>query len=532
MVAQRVSQSNLKDDAYKRFIDRKWRVNNLYTIKDKEGSVIPFVMNEEQDHQYHNMHYLNIILKARQLGFSTFILMFMLDACLFNSHLKAGIIDCTIEDAREKLGKIKFAYDNLPEALRAQITIIKCNETMIEFSNGSSIKVGTSHRGGTLQILHISEFGKICAKTPEKAREIVTGALNTIAAGMICFIESTAEGQEGRFYEMCQTAQEKKRRGDDLTPLDYKFHFYPWHGRDEYQLDPETVVISDHYERYFKKIADNDNVQLKPAQKAWYVKKAEVMFDDMKREYPSTPEEAFEASVEGAILGPMIEVAESEGRIGHYPALPGIPVHTFWDIGRRDYTTIWFVQIMLPKIRVVGYYENCLIGMPHYAKICKELYREKDWTKGKDHFPHDAKVTEWGSDRTRIEQLINQGFDPVLVTQMSLHDGINASRSTIPLCEFDEQGCAQGLKRLKGYRWDWNDRLGCFMTGNPRHDDNSHGADGFRTLACGWRDVASYTPPPKSPEQLTYEAKPDGTLMSNMSVWDIVEAKRRRKQRE
>src|SRR5215207_10590786 len=59
----------------------------------------------------------------------------------------------------------------------------------------------------TLQYLHVSEFGKICAQAPEKAREIVTGALNTVEAGQFVVIESTAEGQEGAFYEMTQRAR-------------------------------------------------------------------------------------------------------------------------------------------------------------------------------------------------------------------------------------------------------------------------------------------------------------------------------------
>ena len=66
----------------------------------------------------------------------------------------------------------------------------------LSFSNGSRIAVGTSFRSGTLQFLHISEFGKICAKYPEKAREIVTGAIEALSIDGKLFIESTAEGNE------------------------------------------------------------------------------------------------------------------------------------------------------------------------------------------------------------------------------------------------------------------------------------------------------------------------------------------------
>src|SRR5829696_9052324 len=93
------------------------------------------------------------------------------------------------------------------------------------FSNNSSIRVGTSLRSGTLQYLHVSEYGKLCAKYPEKAREVRTGALNTIQSGQVVFIESTAEGQEGHFFELSEAARAKERRGVPLTPLDFKFLF-------------------------------------------------------------------------------------------------------------------------------------------------------------------------------------------------------------------------------------------------------------------------------------------------------------------
>ena len=86
------------------------------------------------------------------------------------------------------------------------------------FANNSSIRVSTSMRSGTLQLLHISEYGQLCARFPEKAREVRTGALNTIQAGQVVFIESTAEGKEGHFYDLCEAAQAKQRIGTPLTP--------------------------------------------------------------------------------------------------------------------------------------------------------------------------------------------------------------------------------------------------------------------------------------------------------------------------
>ena len=84
-------------------------------------------------------------------------------------------------------------------------------------------------RSGTLQYLHISEYGQLCSRFPEKAREIRTGALNTVQARQVVFIESTAEGKEGHFYDLCEQGQAKQRMGTPLTPLDFKFFFFPWY---------------------------------------------------------------------------------------------------------------------------------------------------------------------------------------------------------------------------------------------------------------------------------------------------------------
>ena len=92
-------------------------------------------------------------------------------------------------------------------------------------SNNSSIRVGTSLRSGTLQYLHISEYGKLCAQFADKAREVRTGALNTFQAGQVVFIESTAEGKEGHFFEMCETAQAKQRMGTHLTAARLQISF-------------------------------------------------------------------------------------------------------------------------------------------------------------------------------------------------------------------------------------------------------------------------------------------------------------------
>jgi hypothetical protein len=485
--------------------DWRWRLNNLYYITDKNGRRVKFELNWAQERLFNSMHYQNAILKARQLGFTTFIQLFMLDACVFNSNVRAGTIAHNLPDAQSIFrDKVKYPYDSLPEAIREAVRPISDSASELMLSNNSSIRVSTSHRSGTLNYLHISEYGKLCAKYPEKAREVRTGALNTVQAGQVVFVESTAEGQEGHFFQLCDEAQALARTGAKLSPLDFKFHFFPWWEAPEYRLEPEGLRIPEEFVRYFEQL-EEQGIKLDAAQRAWYIKKAATQLGDMKREFPSTPKEAFEASVEGAYYGNLMEAAEAQGRIGNFPAVPGVPVHTGWDIGHHDYTSIWFWQRLVGRIRIVGYFQDSGEGMPYYAEECRRLYAKNDWMRqgAIDYVPHDARVTEWGSDKSRLEQMIEKQFKPQVAKELSLEDGINAVRAVLPVCEFDASAAAEGIKTLKSYRKDWDEDRGAWRN-KPRHDFSSHGADGFRTgVAIPYREMAPPKDDPKPTKMQT-----------------------------
>jgi len=280
----------------KRLSSKLWRLNNLYYIKDKNGAKIKFKLNWAQELYHSTKHNRNIILKARQLGFTTYKCIDKLDHVLFNPFVDAGIICHNLEDA-EKIftHKVKFAYDNLPQWLKNLRVPNNDRAGELRFSNDSSISVSAGFRGGTLAGgLHISEYGKICRKYPEKAREIKSGALNAVPLESDADFESTAEGMTGDFYDMCERAQRLDE--SELTPLDFKFHFFPWYKAEEYRLNPVNIVIPSELRLYFKTLKEDQGIDLDDAQKAWYFKKSQEQTDDMKQEYPSFPEEAFRAS--------------------------------------------------------------------------------------------------------------------------------------------------------------------------------------------------------------------------------------------
>ena len=86
-----------------------WRLEHLYWIENKAGQLQRFSLNRAQRRLHERLWYRNDILKARQLGISTYVAMLMLDMSLFRSNFHCGIIDKSLPDAQQKLAKLHFA---------------------------------------------------------------------------------------------------------------------------------------------------------------------------------------------------------------------------------------------------------------------------------------------------------------------------------------------------------------------------------------------------------------------------------------
>ena len=451
---------------------RKTRFESYYKIVDKHGNIQPFKFNWAQEELNENLHNMNIILKARQLGMSTFISILFLDACLFQPNISAGIIAHTKEDAQQIFKKIRFAYDNLPAFVRYAYPATSDSVRELAFPNGSSIRVGTSLRSQTFQYLHISEFGYICAHYRDKAAEIMSGSLNTVAPGQHIFIESTAEGKEGYFYDMCQHARFNK----DVTELDFRFHFFPWWRHPDYKTH-RKVNIPQEYEIYFDELKAK-NIELSPEQKYWYVRKAVTQPDSMKREFPSTPEESFEESSEGFYFIRQMNQARIENRITHVPYDPQAKTYTAWDLGIDDYMAIIIYQIVRQEVHIIDYIENNNEPLLHYIKRLKE----KPYIYSMHFVPHDAKARELQTGLSRVEYAASHDFNMHAIEQVGKQDQIDQLRMVIPRCWFDATKCEQLIRRIDSYKKQWNDKLGRWDT-KPVHDDASHGADSAMIMA-------------------------------------------------
>lgn len=469
--------------------DPKWRLNNLYYIKNEMGHRVLFKMNTVQEFLYDNIWYWNIVPKARQLGITTFFSILYLDQVLFGENQTATIIAHTEKDMKKIFrNKIKFAWDNLHPWLRAKIGNPDTNTANeLSFPNGSVISVALSSRSDTVQYLHISEFGKICAKFPDKAEEIVTGALNAVHAGGMVSIESTAEGREGYFYEFTYDAERKRKEGRELTPLDFKIFFFPWWIDDRYTLEG-SFSLSREQQEYFMKLEKKEKITLTEGQKRWYVKKKETQKDKMMQEYPSTLDEAFAVTTEGSFFAHEMNLVYSQNRIRMLPIVDGVKVDTWWDLGMNDFTVIVFTQTVGPQIRVVDVYFNRGYKLAHYVDVLKE----KKYSYGRHIFPHDIEVKDYSSGITRKQTLYELGLYNVTVApKLSFEDGIERVRNVFSRLYFDEERCKPLYEALGNYRREYDQKVGEFKK-TARHDSNSHFADAVRYGAVMWREEPLY----------------------------------------
>ncbi len=475
------------------------RLETLYQIITKGDSdddlVVTFVPNIVQRQLVDQLWHRNLVLKARQRGITTLVAILWLDTALFSpGPVYCGIVAHEREAAEEIFRtKVVFAYEHLPDELREKFPLEKKTATELVFGhNGATIRVATSMRSGTIHRLHVSELGKIAAKYPFKAKEVLTGSIPAVPTSGVLVVESTAEGQDGAFYDLAQIAKATADSGRPLSEKDYRFHFFSWWDADEYELDPALVVFTERDHEYFRRVEAIIGRPISMRKRAWYVATRRADFADeaplMWQEYPSYPDEAFAVSMEGCYYATQITTARLQGRI--LPSLPVVssPVNTFWDIGKGDMTCIWFHQRVGPENRFIRYYEASGEDLDHYASYLQRT----GFVFGSHYLPHEADHKRIGKDadhnqsiREMLEELLpGQRFE-VVSRVTTLMAGIQATRRQFASCWFDESGCQQGIKRLTAYRKKWDKVRGCWAD-DHEHNDDCHGADAFRQFAQGY----------------------------------------------
>ena len=212
-----------------------------------------------------------------------------------------------------------------------------------------------------------------------------------------------------------------------------------------------------------------DDVELKAA-------KNEMGEDKYRQEF----ECSFDAAVEGSYYGQILNELEDKKHMQEIPREELSRTFTAWDLGMGDSTSIWVAQLVGSEVRLIDYYENHGVGLDHYVK----WIRDNDYTKAEHILPHDVRVRELGSGKSRLEMLEEAGLEIKIAPRMGLDDGIQAVRRLLPRCWFNIPKVQTGLNCLRNYRRDYDEKRKIFYE-RPLHDWSSHGSDSFRYLALG-----------------------------------------------
>jgi phage terminase large subunit len=212
-----------------------------------------------------------------------------------------------------------------------------------------------------------------------------------------------------------------------------------------------------------------DDVELKQA-------KNEMGEDKYRQEF----ECSFDAAVEGSYYGQMLNELEDKKHMQEIPREEISRTFTAWDLGMGDSTSIWVAQLVGTEVRLIDYYENHGVGLDHYVKWIKD----NDYLKSEHILPHDVRVRELGTGKSRLEMLEEAGLEVKIAPRMGLDDGIQAVRRLLPRCWFNVPQVQNGLNCLRNYRRDYDEKRKIFYE-RPLHDWSSHGSDSFRYLALG-----------------------------------------------
>ncbi|REK56688.1 MAG: hypothetical protein DWQ49_09970 [Bacteroidetes bacterium] len=191
---------------------------------------------------------------------------------------------------------------------------------------------------------------------------------------------------------------------------------------------------------------------------------------------------SFDAGLMGAYYTEQLKLT----RIGDYPWNPMIPVHTFWDIGLSDATSIWFGQKSFEgdAINIIDFEsQNNIPFVDWISRI-----NQKPYNYGMHYMPHDFKKRDWKDGKSAHNVAMEFGFDYEEVPNISINEGIDAVKMFLPRLRFNNSPeVMQGFDALTNYRREYNQKLQVFMN-RPLHDWASHPSDAMRYMAIGWDD--------------------------------------------
>jgi hypothetical protein len=281
--------------------DHRYFIETFISIKDKDRHIIPFIFNPIQDIFYKKYIDLNvrgirnhIILKPRQLGFTTLVCALFLTECILVPNTTAVIIAHDAESTARIFEITKLMYEKLPDEVRPATRFSSKRELVFEALN-SKIFIGTAGstkfgRGTTINLLHASEYAFW-----ENPEEILTALLETVPMGGIVIYETTANGFN-HFYDQYTEAKDADERARKLNNIPFP-HFFRWFDHPEYRHDLDSSELD-----YIKETLTDEEKQLMKVHAltldriSWRRSKKQTQKAKFFQEYPEDDSTCFVSS--------------------------------------------------------------------------------------------------------------------------------------------------------------------------------------------------------------------------------------------
>jgi len=403
---------------------------------------------------------LLIILKARQLGLTWIVAIYVLWQIMTNPLYLAVVISVTEELSIEFLERVYFIMDRLPAWLLPPIKTRTKQVLEFQHQNGltSTIKsLPTTEMGAQSKTPNLLIMDETCKNRLAKA--IFNASYPGIeqAKGQVIVISNAIK--EGAGWYWTRDLYIATMRGLN----NFKRIFLPYSAHPYRPKDFREQMVA-----------------------------AGMTEQDINENYPASEEEAItDRNIKGVYYARQMTEARKAGRICSVPYSQGHEVYTFWDLGVDDSTSIGFMQQIGREYRFIDYYENYGMGLSHYAKVLKE----KGYIYGDHYMPHDAAKRELGGDTdvalSRKETAENLGIAPIIIVKrardtQAVLNGIEAVRNILGQCVFDERKCAKLILALESYRSEW-DEENQKLDNKPLQNFAVHGADMMRCFAVGYQ---------------------------------------------
>ena len=450
------------------FEDKERHVATKLKLWPSQVDIVPTIVQEA----------LIICGKARQLGITWLIACFLLWRLMTNQLYLALVISATEELSIEFLDRVYFVLDRLPLWLKPPTKTR--TKQIFEFQHAKNL-------ASTIKSLPNTEAGAQ-SKTPN-VLVMDEACLSKLSSSIFNSSYPGIEAAKGQVIIISNSIKDKPG-----------WNFF----RDQY-------IASMRGMNKFKRIFLSWRAH--PGRPETFIQdmiSAGMSERDVKEHYPETEEAMIEdRNIRGVYYAKQMTDARKDKRICKVPWVPRFEVYTFWDLGVRDKTAIWFMQQIGYQFRFIDYYENTGMGMAFYAKLLRgqidDYDRMGNYVYGDHYMPHDVEKRSLHGDTdvalSLKEVAENLGIEPILTVEkardtQAVLNAIEAGRNILPQCCFDEDNCADGILALESYRSEWDEDTQVLGI-KPLENFAIHAADSFRTFSCGYQQKTHALPEEK-----------------------------------